>query len=132
MAWYELNGGPREAMRRIQNGQKAALTAQGQVVRNAWKLKMVEHHGGFTSGNFSTGTAVAHITQTPPKQEGTAFQWVVRVGTNLRYHLFWEVGHHNLFTRKYERVPTLAPAMEETKEEQRAAYARTFLKAVGL
>jgi hypothetical protein len=130
MPWRELNGGPRAILAKIEKGQQDGLTLRAQVVRNEWRRIMRANRGGFTTGNFATGLAVAHITQTVPRQYGTAFQWVVYVGTNLRYHLFWEVGHHNLFTRKYERVETLRPATQNTMEEQQAAYARGLLRAV--
>ena len=128
MTWQAVNGGIPGAFEAINKGMRAGLINRANVVVRAWKLKMREHSGGFTSGKFSTGWAINHITRTTP----ALGDWLIRVGTNVRYHLFWELGHMNLFTRKYERVETLRPAVQETMDEQEAAFIRGFKAGTGV
>lgn len=123
--WRELNGGLEGAMRTLARAQRAGLIAQANVIRNAWKRELRSHHGGFTTGRFSTGHAINALTVGEVFQTGFA-SFAIRVGTNVRYHLFWEVGHLNSWTRRYERVPTLEPAVNTTQDEQRAAFGRAF------
>lgn len=126
-----INGGPQEALRRIDRGAREGLMAQARVVYNAWKRQMALHHGGFKSGDFATGSAVGRITIGPVLALGRFGEYAIQVGTDRLYHLFWELGHMNVFSRKYERVETLRPAVEDTRIEQQAAFTRRFRAAVG-
>lgn len=130
-SFRRINGGPEEALRRIDRGAREGLLAQAQVVYNEWKRQMAAHKGGFTTGAFTTGKAVASITIGTIESLGRFGEYSVQVGTNVLYHLFWELGHMNVFTRKYERVETLKPAIDNTRDEQQAAFARRFRAAVG-
>ena len=130
-SFRRINGGPTEALRRIDQGAREGLWAQAQVVYNAWKRQMALHHGGFTSGDFTTGAAVGHITIGPVLALGRFGAYAIQVGTDRLYHLFWELGHMNIFSRQYERVETLRPAVEDTTIEQQAAFTRRFRAAVG-
>jgi hypothetical protein len=47
------------------------------------------------------------------------------------YALFWEVGHHNLFTRRFERKEVWMPALLSTRAEQLAAYQRVYARFMG-
>lgn len=130
-SFRRINGGPQEALRRIDTGARNGLQAQARVVWNEWKRQMAAHKGGFTTGAFTTGKAVASITIGPITAAGRFGEYAIQVGTNVLYHLFWELGHMNVFTRKYERVETLRPAVEDTRVEQAAAFTRQFRAAVG-
>lgn len=131
-SFTRVGGGPAGALEKIDLGCRQGLEAQARVVVNEWKRQMISHKGGFTTGAFSTGTALNKITIGPVLALGKLGAYSVQVGTSLLYHLFWELGHMNLFTRKYERVPTLEPAVTETREEQQAAFTRAFRRAVGV
>jgi len=126
-----LNGGTAEVLKRIDTGARWGLEAQGRVVWRAWKRELQLRKGGFKTGAFATGVAQNKITLGPVQTLGRIGDYSVQVGTSVLYHLFWELGHMNLFTGKYERVETLRPALEDTRDEQRAAFVRQFRRAVG-
>jgi hypothetical protein len=83
-------------------------------------------HRGFTSGAFVTGKSEAAVTITDPFQLGRA--WGIRVGTNFKSNLEWEVGHFNIFLKQFVRVERWRPAMMDSREEQRRAFARAYIK----
>jgi hypothetical protein len=125
-----INGGAVDVLKRIDTGARLGLESRARVIWREWKKQMQLHHGGFTTGDFQTGTAQGKITLGPVLAMGQIGQYSVQVGTSLLYHLFWELGHMNLFTGKYERVETLRPAIEDSRAEQEAAFLRQFLRAV--
>lgn len=122
----KLNGGGEQYLTKADRAAKAGLIAQAAAIVRYWKREMVSHKGGFTSGRFVTGTALNAITQTAPRALAKLGEYFILVGTNLRYHLFWELGHMNTWTGKYERVETLRPAVEKSMAEGRAAFVRAF------
>jgi len=94
-----------------------ALTAGGTILWNEIRRSL---RGGYLSslgnkGQFVTGASLAHCTLSPPRREGD--KWTISVGTDLDYNLFWEVGHHNLFTRHYERDEKWVPAFRRKREQ---------------
>jgi len=88
--------------RAIQDG----LNAGAQHYANEEKRELA---GGYTSGDFVTGNVLNSVTVVPAQRVGAA--WEARVGTNVMYALFWEIGHLNLFTRRFERVETWRPVL---------------------
>jgi hypothetical protein len=127
----KINGGPEDVLRRIDTGARNGLESRARVIWRAWRNQMKLHKGGFTTGDFATGTAANKITVGPILAMGRVGHYGIQVGTSVLYHLFWELGHINLFTGKYERVETLRPAIEESREEQEAAFLRQFQRAMG-
>lgn len=87
------------------------LLAAATVVQNQAKRNV---RGGFKSGDFVTGTLINKIDVEVEDDHA-------EIGTEVDYGAFWEVGHNNIFTRKYEREEWLRPAMEKTKKEQQKA-----------
>lgn len=78
-----------------------ALFVEGQAKREA--------RGGFKSGTFVTRgwQSIRHeIVRT-----GVAGQVRAFVGSTEKHFMWWEMGHHNLFTRRYERNRWLTRAM---------------------
>ena len=73
----------------------AVVTAVAIQITNDAKL---EARGGFKGGAFVTrgwqGIRWAVIDQQPPR---------ALVGHHERHFMFWEMGHHNAWTRQYER-----------------------------
>jgi hypothetical protein len=49
----------------------------------------------------------------------------------LLYAAPWELGHVNLFSRKFERVETWVPALFSTAQQQALAFARVFARFMG-
>ena len=107
-----------EFRRRHERATKAALIAAALVYENAMKIALT---GGYKTGAFVTGRVRSSVTHGDPFLLGGT-QWAIRVGTNVLYALFWELGHFNLFTRKFERVERWRP----TLVEQRLAIAERF------
>lgn len=112
----------------LQPAQDAGLRAAAYVYRNAVVAKLIK---GYTTGAFVTGTSANSVTITEPFASDNGGR-AIRVGTNVLYDLYWELGHENLFTRKYERVEYWGPSLAETADEQRSAFiasARPILEA---
>src|SRR5690348_15439393 len=80
----------------------AGLEAGAQELINGLKDdKPLARTQGSTSGDFVTGKLLNSIQATDPYTEkGTRH---IRVYTDVLYALYWEMGHQNVFTRKYER-----------------------------
>jgi hypothetical protein len=102
----------------FERGIPAALVAAGNVYLGALKPKL---QAGYTSGEFTQGiqAAAAQLSE-PAFEEGG---WVIVAGTNELVSLFWEIGHQNLFTRRYERVEYWRETLEETQPAMAAAFA---------
>lgn len=97
-----------------------ALTAAAVVVVNRAKRNV---RGGFKSGDFVTGNLMNKITHVVyPAGLGRGMR--AEVGTNVDYGAYWELGHRNRFTRKYERKEWLRPAMKSTRSQQADAAER--------
>lgn len=112
----------------VRIAQAKGLYAAALVLQNAVKRGLA---GGYTSGNFVTGTNIKHVLISEPSfnPDGSG---EIRVGTDLNpcYPLFWELGHFNIFTRKYERVEVWRPAYEENRQAAIEAFRRVFKRWV--
>lgn len=91
---------------------RAAVGGAAQAVVNQAKKNL---RGGFKSGDFVTGRLQNSVDRVISKRGLTPH---AQVGTVVTYGAFWEFGHHNVFTRKYERKEWLRPAFVETRDEQ--------------
>lgn len=106
--------------------ERKALLAAAYVLKNAVKRAL---RGGYTSGDFVTGLSVNSVTNSEPERDTTG--WAIRVGTNLKYNLFWELGHRNAYLRRFVRVEKWRPALMDSREPMRAAYARVWKREMG-
>lgn len=70
---------------------------------------------GYTSGDFVTGNVAGSVEVTPVARTPSGLE--VKVGSNVDYALFWELGHVNLFTRRYERVEIWRPFLVEMRQQ---------------
>jgi hypothetical protein len=113
-------------VRRLDAADRAGLVAMQGIVQNEVKKGL---RGGYTSGNFVTGQSVNSVTRSEP--ERTATGHTGKVGTNLLYNLFWELGHRNIFTRRFERVEVWVPALYNTRAQQIDAYQRVVSRMLG-
>lgn len=107
----------------MERARDAGLIAAAHVVINRVKDGL---RGGYKTGAFVTGNVMSSVTRTDPVDENGVR--VIRVGTDVNYALFWELGHENLFTGKFERKEVWVPALVETAQEQALAFARTFAR----
>lgn len=107
--------------------RRAGLIAAATVYQNAVKRALT---GGYTSGAFVTGYVRASVAisepEVPPNGPGR-----ILIGTNVPYAAYWELGHVNLFLRKYVRVEKWWPAFIENAQAMRDAYTRTFRRFAG-
>jgi hypothetical protein len=103
----------------------AALEAGAQELINGLKdTKPLGLTQGYTSGAFVTGNLLNSIFATEPyTANGTRH---ISVYTDVPYALYWEMGHVNAFTRKYEREERWYPTLIRKDEDIAAAYARVY------
>lgn len=111
--------------RRGDGAIQAGLIAAAEVLKNAVKKNL---RGGYTSGDFATGRSMNSVTRSEPERGFGGF--FIRVGTNLLYNLYWELGHRNVFLRQFVRVEKWRPALLDSREAQRAAFARVFTRVM--
>lgn len=103
-----------------------ALRAAAQELINGLKdQKPLGLTGGYTSGAFTTGYNVNAIVATDPLTTPGGSR-IIFVTTDSPYAVYWEFGHVNLFTRKYERQERWAPTLQRKDEDIFAAYARVY------
>jgi hypothetical protein len=101
--------------------EEAGLIAAGNKYRN---LMTVALQGGYTSGAFYSGMqGIAGSVSVSAVQQDSEGRFVT-VGTNNVYGKFWELGHMNLFTGKYERVEKWRPTMDENATDIIETYWR--------
>lgn len=108
----------------------AGLRAGGYLIANEIKRSL---RGGYRSslgnkGDFTTGTSLNHVRLGEPVVRPDRAS--IRVGTDLLYNLFWEVGHHNIFTRHFERDEKWGPAFNRALPSARRAFQRTFQRTL--
>lgn len=108
-------------LRALAAAQDKALIAGATVLKNAVKRGL---RGGYTSGDFVTGTAMNSVVLGPVERTGDGAS--IQVGTPLDYPMYWELGHLNLFTVNYERVPIWEPAYLDNRERVMETYDRVL------
>jgi hypothetical protein len=106
----------------VENGLLAAAAVLEAKVKEGLK-------GGYTSGRFVTGHVMASVNHSDPTV-GPNGAYIL-VGTDVMYALFWEIGHQNRWTRKFERVEVWMPAFLDTRSEQMAAFQRVYRRTMG-
>jgi hypothetical protein len=89
------------------------------------------HDSTYYKGGAFRGTLLVRqsIRRSPPTDTSTG--WLSKVGTNKLPALFWELGHHNIFTRKYERVRIWVPTAQANIERMRANFAAIVARVMG-
>jgi hypothetical protein len=111
---------------RMKAARMAGLIAAAEIVITKVKEGL---RGGYTSGAFVTGNVLNSVTRSEPMDDANgAF---ILVGTNVNYALYWELGHQNLFTRKFERKEVWMPAFLGSRGEQYAAFQRVYQRFMG-
>lgn len=108
-----------------------ALKAAAQVVVNGLKEQKPQGlRGGYTSGAFVTGATLGSIFITEVFQ-GPSGEKFILIATDSMIAVYWEYGHVNLFTRKYEREERWRPTLERKYDDAMAAYARVYQRSMG-
>jgi hypothetical protein len=116
---------------RYARARMAGLIAAAQTVLTPIRRELRK---GFAGGAFRDGNSALHATRSEPDLA----RGEIRVGTDLDYNLYWEVGHLNIFmdgpiegvhgvrTAPIRRKEVWGPALVDHAERMRAAYARAF------
>lgn len=112
-----------ELLERLPDAIDAGLTAAGYVYRDEVMRALA---GGYTSGDFVTGRLLNSITVGEPYDSDSG-ERAIAVGTDLDYAMFWEMGHMNLFTRKFERVEIWGPSLDVMTPEMADVFNGTVL-----
>jgi hypothetical protein len=123
--WSSPIGGVAALMRKHRAAQQAGLKASAYIVYNAVKRGL---QGGYTTGDFTVGNVINSVTISQIFEDAGVFG--VRVGTNVPYALYWELGFMSTWSGHFERVEVWRPALVETREEQAAAYARAYKRSM--
>lgn len=61
----------------------------------------------------------------------TSDGWETTIGTKFIEALYWELGHRNVFTRKYERVQLWVPTATDNVDAMRTTFARVVARIMG-
>ena len=94
---------------------KAGLIAAAETYMAPVKEQLQR---GFTSGAFVTGNLANSVARGEPQVTGDGAE--IAVGStqvNPPYGLYWELGHHNLFTGRQERVEVWVPTMVQNRDK---------------
>lgn len=110
---------------RMDEARRGGLVAAARVLHTEVRNGL---RGGYKSGAFVTGNVVGSVTMSEPLV--TVSEGSITVGTNVPYALFWELGHQNAWTRKYERKEVWMPALSANAERMRAAYWRVVRRVL--
>lgn len=88
------------------------------------------HDSTYYKGGAFRGTLLVRqsIRRSAPEQSRGG--WMSKVGTNKIQALFWELGHHNIFTRQYERVELWVPTALANLERMRANFAAVVARVM--
>ena len=112
----------------LREAEARALTAAAYNYRNAVVSKLMQ---GYTTGAFSHGGAGVAGTVTIGEVQQGPNGSTIAVGTNVDYALFWELGHMNTFTRRYERVEHWRHALEESGDSMARTFGTTYTAFAG-
>ena len=110
----------------LNRARAAGLDASADVVVAEVKRGL---EGGFTSGDFDTGESVENVKKTAVTESADGAH--IRVGTKLVHNLVWELGHLNVFTKKFERKEVWLPSLHATRAEQLTAFVAAHKRVMG-
>lgn len=88
----------------LESGTKESLKEIAGEVKRQVADRLKE---GFTSGDFVTGDLAQSVQVS--EVEGVRGDWSVTVFSDDPVALFWEVGHNNIFTKRFEKVEVWRP-----------------------
>lgn len=118
----------RQAFDRYRNAARLGLDAAATHLRVA----VVKAFGSsyYKGGAFrSTLQVKQSIRHVGPAWDGDG--WAATVGTNKIEALYWELGHQNLFTRKFERVELWVPTVMQERERLQQVFAVVVARLMG-
>lgn len=127
----------REVTARYDRAAKAGVTASAQVLLNALKRA---YNSYYTSEDFRSTLQIRQALRRSNAEKGPDGYFAMvgvptatvtpKGGTKAvdrgMVALYWELGHHNLFSRKYEREQIAVPTATESAQAMSDAWARTI------
>jgi len=118
----------RQAQDRYRNAARLGLDAAATHLR----VSVVRAFGSsyYKGGAFrSTLQVKQSIRHVGPTWDGSG--WAATVGTNKIEALYWELGHQNVFTRKYERVELWVPTVLAERAKIQEVFATIVARVMG-
>lgn len=114
----------REARDRYREAARKGVDAAANTLEREVKKA---HNAYYTSQAFrSTAQIRQSIRRVGPTMDTGG--WSAKVGTNKLIALYWELGHRNVFTRKYERVRIWVPTALQNTQRMRDTFARVVAR----
>jgi hypothetical protein len=110
--------------RALHQARVAGMNAAAQQIVNRVVRGL---RGGYTSGAFVTGTNTSSVVATQPQRLRGV--WTVLIGTSIDdppYPVYWELGHLNIFSGRWERKEVWGPALRDSADDAQRAFARVF------
>jgi hypothetical protein len=112
----------------LRRGIDAGLTAAAQNLHAKIRTRLLH---GYTTGNFAhqmRGVAGRVVYTTPFDYNGGRAVSIGTGPTQVPYELYWEMGHRNVFTRRYDRVEVWQPIMRANADLAQAIIARNVAR----
>lgn len=103
----------------LTTGLDAGLVAAADVYADALREELLQ---GFTSGDFVTGDSSASVYATDPRPGDGENEREIAVSTETDYPWYWQLGHDNLFTKKFERVPVFTLTVDEVASQMAESF----------
>ena len=100
------------------DAMRSGLKASGVLLQEIIQARLEQ---GYTTGAWVKGVVAKSVIRSRPGR------FSIRVFTKNPVAIQWESGHHNIFTRRFERVEVWRPAVEQNVEALRRAFAKRFL-----
>lgn len=118
----------KRALARYDKAARLGVSAASNVlVREVKKAFGSDYYKG---GAFrSTLYVKQSVRRSDPEKEADG--WAARVGTNKIQALYWELGHQNVFTRRFERVRIWEPTALANITTMREAFASVVKRIMG-
>jgi hypothetical protein len=126
----------KKAQARYDRAAKAGVTASAQVLLNALKKA---YNSYYTSEDFRSTLQIRQSLRRSSTEKGPEGHFAI-VGVPTAHvtpkgsetsvdrgkvALYWELGHYNIFSRRYERVEIAVPAATQSAKDMSDAWART-------
>lgn len=113
-----------EFRRKYAQAVDAGLVASGYQYYNELKRRLA---GGYTTGDYVTGNVLNSITVSPPfDRNGVRTVLIGTSQTDPPYPAYWEFGHFNIFTGRFERVEHWRESMLAAEGAMFDAFGRAF------
>lgn len=106
---------------RYREAARKGLVAGGALLVR--EIKKAHGKSYYKGGKYRTGQVRQSIKKTAPFWLNG---WILQVGTKLVFPLYWELGHTNRFSGKYERVQIWQPTYLQNVTAIQAEFGATL------